>query len=105
MDLLMKIYVLGVASFFVLFPSAIISQRLTVCFKVVEIALFPVLISATMQLARNQGGKLVFTNSMVLAGLLAAMLSVGMVKNIDAAMWQGNYSGLIFDYPYISVFY
>lgn len=105
MDLLMKIYVLGVASFFILFPSAIISQRLTVCFKVVEIALFPVLISAAMQLARSQGGKLVFTNSMVLAGLLAAVLSVEMVKNIDAAMWQGNYSGLIFDYPYISVFY
>lgn len=104
MKLLMKIYVVGVGMFFILFPSAIISQRLTVYFKVVEIALFPTLISSAIQLAMNRGGKLVFTNGIVLAGLLVAVLSVEMVKNIDAAMWQRNYSGTIFDYQYMSVF-
>lgn len=49
MDLLMKIYIAGTGMFFILFPSAIISQRLTVCFKVVEIALFPMLISSAIQ--------------------------------------------------------
>lgn len=104
MKLLKKIYVVGVGLFFILFPSAIISQRLTVCFKAVEIALFPMLISSAMQFAKDRGKKLVFTNSMVLAGQLVAVLSLEMVKNIDAAMWQRNYSGTIFDYPYISFF-
>lgn len=104
MTLLMKIYIVGVGGFFMLFPSAIISQRLTVCFKVVEIALFPMLVSSVMQLARDRGTRLVFTNGMVLAGLLAVVLSVEMIKNIDAAMWQGKYAGSIFDYPYISIF-
>lgn len=74
------------------------------CFKVVEVALFPMLISSAMQLVKDRGSKLIFSNSMVLAGLLAAVLSVEMVKNIDAAMWQRNCWGTIFDYPYISVF-
>lgn len=88
----------------ILFPSAIISHRPSECFKVVEIALFPVLISASMQLAKHLGARVVFTNSIVLACLLTAVLSVEILKNIDAEMRQRNYSGTIFDCQYISVF-
>lgn len=99
------IYLVGIALYLMLFPSAIISQRLTACFKSVEVVLIPMLlISASMGAHCWSNGK-PKTQAQILIGVLCILMSAEMIKNVNAEIRHSWYWGTsALSYPYISVF-
>lgn len=88
-----------------LFPSAIISQRLTACFKAVEVILIPILLVSVFAQKQNEISKKLKGQVPAIIGVLCVLMSAEMVKNVNAEMNQSRYWGnSVLDYPYVSVF-
>ena len=102
---LLIVYLVGIALYLMLFPSAIISQRLTVCFKAVEVVLIPLLlVLVSKQGAIGNSGRLRI-QTLALLGVLCVLMSAEMIKNVKAEMNRLLYWGnSAWEYPYISVF-
>lgn len=102
---LLIIYLVGIALYLMLFPSAIISHRLTACFKAVEVVLIPLLlVLVSKQGDMGSTGRLRI-QTLVLLGVLCVLMSVEMLKNVKAKVNRLLYWGnSAWEYPYISVF-
>ena len=88
-----------------LFPSAIISQRLTACFKAVEVILIPILLVSVFAQKQNEISKKLKGQVPAIISVLCVLMSAEMVKNVNAEMNQSRYWGnSVLDYPYVSVF-
>lgn len=102
-ELLFRIYLTGFIIFVIFSASGTLSQRISMPFKAVEVALLP---SLLYSIGRN------FTNrnkmSKVVIAFYAVLLiaNVEFVKNIYSYIDQGNYREWVtpMNYPYISVF-
>lgn len=103
---LFKIYLTGFVISLLFYNSATLSQRLTMPFKAVEVALIPIL------LYRNQSYLAYFKNKIKLQTfsliffLVVAIMNIEFVKNINSYIEQGNYYSWVspLNYPYSSVF-
>lgn len=103
---LFRVYLTGFVISLLFYNSATISQRLTMPFKAVEVALIPIL------LYRNQSYLVDFKNTIkfqtisLLFFLVVAIMNVEFVKNINSYIEQGNYYSWVspVNYPYSSVF-
>ena len=103
---LFRVYLTGFVISLLFYNSATISQRLTMPFKAVEVALIPIL------LYRNQNYLVDFKNTIkfqtisLLFFLVVAIMNVEFVKNINSYIEQGNYYSWVspVNYPYSSVF-
>lgn len=99
------IYLVGIALYLMLFPSAIISQRLTACFKAVEVILIPILLVSVFAQKQNEISKKLKGQVPAIISVLCVLMSAEMVKNVNAEMNQSRYWGnSVLDYPYVSVF-
>lgn len=99
------IYLVGIALYLMLFPSAIISQRLTACFKAVEVILIPILLVSVFAQKQNEISKKLKGQVPAIIGVLCVLMSAEMVKNVNAEMNRSMYWGnSVLDYPWVSVF-
>ncbi len=90
----MKIYTTGVGLYLLFFPFSLISSRLIIYFKVLEVILIPML---TVKPSR-------FRRLIVLFFIVLSLLMA--VKNLNSYVSQSGYDTALngFTYPYISVF-
>lgn len=95
LELLIKVYLSGLAIYLLLMGNDLLASRLASPLLAVDIALIPILV-------KRGSGKLIAPLMLVFLLLIAIMS----VKNIDSCIEQGDYySGInILNYPYINVF-
>lgn len=104
-DSFFVIYLVGIALYLMLFPSAIISQRLTACFKAVEVILIPILLVSVFAKKQNDISKKLKGQVLAIIGVLCVLMSAEMFKNVNAEMNRSRYWGnSVLEYPYVSVF-
>lgn len=103
---LFKIYVLGFIMSLVFFNSATLSQRLTLPFKSVEVALLPLLVYRNQSYLTTIRNKVKLQKVALSFFLVIMIMNVEFVKNIYSYIEQGNYYTWVspIDYPYSSVF-
>ena len=94
-EILLKIYLLGIMTYALLFRYELVGARVAVLFTVVEIALIPNL----LKLGDVRQQRIIFV-------LIIAITIVMTVKNLDSYVTQGNYHKEYnwYNYPYISIF-
>lgn len=104
--LLFKICVVGFIISLVFYNSATLSQRLTMPFKAVEMALLPILIYRNQNYLAAIKNKVKSQMVSLLFVLIILIMNVEFVKNIYSYIEQGNYYSWVtpVDYPYCSVF-
>lgn len=94
LNVMLQVYLLGTILYGFLFWNALISARMTICFKAVEIVLLAV--------AMTKPGKARHLVALYVFGLAAVMF----YKNIGSYIHQGDYFETVnvFNYPYLSLF-
>lgn len=109
------IYVVGFLLYIMFAFSGVLSQRMTMPMKGIEVILIPMLV-AKLYKCRSEGRligsrKFMFLrigqSSVLLVVLIVILaLDVEMIKNINSYLVQGNYYDWVnvFNYPYVSVF-
>lgn len=110
-DMFFTIYTFGYILYNFLSFSSIISQRITMPLKSIEILLIPLLFKMKNYKDESVSRKGIYINigknSVLLSAIIVVLLSnVELVKNIDSYIKQGNYYSNVnvFNYPYISIF-
>lgn len=103
---LFKIYLTGFFISLLFYNSATISQRLTMPFKAVEIALIPILLNRNQNYLAYIKNKVKLQTISLLFFLVVAIMNVEFIKNINSYIEQGNYYSWVspLNYPYSSVF-
>lgn len=101
-----SIYVFGFIISLVFYNSATLSQRLTMPFKAIEVALLPILIYKNQKLLMAINNKVKLQVVSMLFFLVIMIMNIEVVKNIYSYLEQGNYYSWVtpIDYPYSSVF-
>ncbi len=103
---LYRIYITGFILFILLIQSATLSQRLTMPFKAMEVALLPILIHANRNIISCVGKRVRSTFAPIAFYIAVMIVNVEFVKNIYSYIDQGNYHSWVtpMSYPYSSVF-
>lgn len=111
-SLLIKIYIIGFLLALAFFSQQLLSGRLTIYFKAIEIVLIPMLLfnknTVTEKFKKNfkthiQRKKTIGTDVYVTALILITIMIF--TKNINAYISQGEYiETTLLNYPYISIF-
>lgn len=104
-DLMFNIYHCGFLVYLALFLAAMLSQRLTVPLKSVEILLIPLLLYSNPTYKERS----IRSYKPQFAGLAFSIILISVVmytKNLNSYIKQGGYpeSTTIFNYPYVTVF-
>ena len=104
LSILYEFYHLGFCVFGLLSPMAILSQRLSACYKIVEIVLIPNLIILNLESVES-AFKIVKRNMQAVVIVIVTICAVESCKNIESYAKQGDYNSDIhfYNYPYISI--
>lgn len=102
--LLYKLYFAGFILFLLLSPFGMLSQRISMPMKTLEVILIPLMLYRNREVLLNQK-KTRFSQLAVYVILIALMMNAECVKNVNSYIDQQAYHGVsITNYPYISIF-
>lgn len=96
-DILFNIYTFGIIGYFILLSFPLVSSRVAILFKAVEIVLVPALYSKSSIKIRDK---------QIIVFIIVLISLVMTIKNINSYISQGHYNSdiTVFNYPYVSIF-